>query len=109
MALAGILSDAEIAAGLASCKDAETFSCKTFFAKAGLHGKSKEQLTKVFAILDQDKSGYIEREELQKFLQNFAASARLLTDKETKAFLDAGDTDGDGKIGVDEFIALVSA
>ncbi|KAH0631950.1 hypothetical protein JD844_019862 [Phrynosoma platyrhinos] len=65
MALAGILTDAEIAAGLASCKDLESFSSKTFFAKSGLHGKSKEQLTQVFAILDQDKSGFIEEDELQ--------------------------------------------
>lgn len=35
------------------------------------------------------------------FLQNFSATARVLSDVETKAFLQDGDTDGDGRIGVD--------
>lgn len=33
------------------------------------------------------------------FLQRFTPSARVLTDKETKAFLVAADGDSDGRIG----------
>ncbi|KAM6121785.1 parvalbumin beta-like [Phoenicopterus ruber ruber] len=111
MALAGILSEAEIAAGLQSCQADDSLDYKTFFVKVGLNSKPKDQLTKVFGILDQDTSGFIEEDHriIELFLQNFSASARALTDAETKAFLAAGDTDGDGKIGVDEFQALVKS
>ncbi|NXA58982.1 PRVB protein, partial [Mohoua ochrocephala] len=106
MALASILTEAEIAAGLQSCQAADSFDYKTFFVKVGLNSKSKDQVDKVFGILDQDRSGFIEEEELL-FLKNFSASARALTDAETKAFLAAGDSDGDGKIGVDGKTALI--
>ncbi|XP_077131043.1 parvalbumin beta-like [Ranitomeya variabilis] len=107
MAFAGILSDADISAAIAEAKD--NFNYKTFFAKSGLSSKSQAEVKKVFEILDQDKSGYIEEDELKLFLKNFSAGARELTDSETKNFLSAGDSDGDGKIGVEEFQALVKA
>lgn len=44
---------------------ADTFNYKTFFAKVGLYSKSKDQLAKVFGILDQDRSGFIEEDELK--------------------------------------------
>ncbi|XP_054699080.1 LOW QUALITY PROTEIN: parvalbumin beta-like [Grus americana] len=106
MALSGILTKAEIAAGLQSCQAADSFDYRIFFCKVGLNSKFKEQLTKVFRILDQDKSGFTEEDQLKLFLQNFSASARALTDADTKAFLAGDDSDGDGKTGMDEFQAL---
>ncbi|KAK2833539.1 hypothetical protein Q5P01_017428 [Channa striata] len=107
MAFAGVLNDADVTAALDACKAADSFNYKQFFKTCGLHGKSADDLKKAFSIIDQDKSGFIEEDELKLFLQNFKADARALTDSETKAFLKAGDTDGDGKIGADEFAVLV--
>ncbi|KAG8433067.1 hypothetical protein GDO86_017372 [Hymenochirus boettgeri] len=109
MSITDILSAKDIDAALSSVSGAGSFKHKTFFDKVGLASKSADQVRKVFEILDRDKSGFIEEDELQLFLQNFKSDARALSDAETKAFLLAGDSDGDGKIGVDEFQALVKA
>ncbi|XP_061556822.1 parvalbumin beta-like [Phyllopteryx taeniolatus] len=109
MTLHTILHDAEVAAALDGCKDAGTFDHQKFFKACGLAGKSTDDLKAAFHIIDQDKSDFIEENELKLFLQNFKHGARTLNDAETKAFLKAGDTDGDGKIGIDEFVNLVKA
>nr|BAK09232.1 parvalbumin [Evynnis tumifrons] len=101
------LQDADVAKALEGCKDAGTFDHKKFFHACGLSGKSGADVKDAFFVIDQDKSGFIEEEELKLFLQNFKAGARALTDEETKKFLKAGDSDGDGKIGADEFAEMV--
>ncbi|KAJ7984690.1 hypothetical protein DPEC_G00357370 [Dallia pectoralis] len=109
MSFKGLLKDEDVAAAVQAFAAADSFNHTQFFAKAGLTGKSDDDLKKAFYLVDQDKSGFIEEEELKLFLQTFSAGARALTDKETKAFLKAGDVDGDGMIGVDEFVTLVKA
>ncbi|NXL36822.1 PRVB protein, partial [Glaucidium brasilianum] len=110
---------------------AHSFDYKTIFVKVGLNSKSKDQLTKAFGILNQDRSDFTEEDELNYyqyqtlyaftacmshsfvlspltfFLQNFSVSVRALTDAETKALLAAGDSDGDSKIGVDGKSAFI--
>lgn len=47
------------------CEVPGTFDFKTFFGQVGMTGLSEADRKKLFAVLDQDKSGYIEEEELK--------------------------------------------
>lgn len=50
---------------LHSFSDAGTFDHKKFFHACGLASKSGDDVKKAFAVIDQDKSGFIEEEELK--------------------------------------------
>ncbi|XP_030068443.1 parvalbumin, thymic CPV3 [Microcaecilia unicolor] len=107
MSLTSILSPADIAAALRECQAPDSFNHKKFFETCGLTKKTACQVKEIFGVLDNDSSGFIEKEELCFFLQRFDPGARVLTSSETKTFLSAADHDGDGKIGVDEFQEMV--
>ncbi|AWP18641.1 putative parvalbumin-7-like [Scophthalmus maximus] len=107
MAMSSILNTDDIKKALHAFAAADSFDHKKFFEMVGLKAKPFDDVRKVFTVLDADNSGFIEEEELKYVLKGFAKDGRDLTDKETQKFLKAADKDGDGKIGVDEFAALV--
>ncbi|XP_030637401.1 parvalbumin-7 [Chanos chanos] len=107
MAMHDLLKADDIKKALAAFKDADTFDHKKFFDMVGLKAMSADNVKKVFKVLDVDASGFIEEEELKFVLKGFSKDGRDLTTTETKKFLAAADKDGDGKIGIDEFEALV--
>ncbi|XP_069841019.1 parvalbumin beta-like [Dendropsophus ebraccatus] len=102
MAITDILSAEDIEAALKSVEAEGSFQWKSLLKRIGLLAKSDLELRKVFEILDRNRSGFVEEDELSYFLQNFKSDFRALTNAETKDLMKAGDFDGDGKIGIDE-------
>ncbi|XP_063796743.1 parvalbumin alpha isoform X2 [Pseudophryne corroboree] len=100
-AMTDVLVAADITKAVGAFAAADSFNYKKFFELVGLKNKSKDVMKKVFQILDQDQSGFIEEDELCLILKGFTPEGRCLSEKETKALLAAGDKDGDGKIGID--------
>ncbi|XP_023862491.1 parvalbumin, thymic-like [Salvelinus sp. IW2-2015] len=107
MTLTDFLAVSDITSTINACRANDSFSPNTFFAMVGLSKKSPPEIEEDLHDPGQDKSGYIEPDALQMSLNSFPRGARPLTAAETSAFLLAGDQDGDGKIGWDEFSNLV--
>ncbi|XP_019938473.1 parvalbumin 9 [Paralichthys olivaceus] len=107
MSFASILSADAIEKAVKDCQAPDSFCYKKFFQMCGLSSKTPEEINQVFRILDEDNSGYIEESELKYFLQWFIKDARTLTEAETKTFISAADDDSDGRIGAEEFQAMV--
>jgi Ca2+-binding EF-hand superfamily protein len=63
-----------------------------------------------FEAVDTDKSGELERDELQAVLKNvaFDMSVKMPTDGDVDAVLRQVDNDGDGNVSKDEFYELIS-
>ncbi|XP_022455672.1 parvalbumin alpha [Monodon monoceros] len=108
MSMTDFLNAEDIMKAVGAFTAVDSFDHKKFFQMVGLKKKSPDDVKKVFHILDKDESGFIEEEELGSILKAFSPDARDLSAKEVKILLAAGDKDGDDKIGVDEFTALVA-
>lgn len=107
MSLTSILSAEAIDKAVKDCQAPDSFCYKKFFNLCGLSSKTPQEIKNVFQILDDDNSGYIEESEIKFFLQKFVPGARTLSDAEAKSFISAADDDDDGKIGAEEFQAMV--
>jgi Ca2+-binding EF-hand superfamily protein len=70
----------------------------TFFKKY-----SQDELRAAFRQFDQDGSGYIQANELERVMQKMG---RRFNKDEIEAMVNSLDKSGDGKIGFDEFVLL---
>ncbi|KAJ1173712.1 hypothetical protein NDU88_005538 [Pleurodeles waltl] len=108
MSMTDVIPAADIAKAINAFKAVDSFNHKKFFEILGLKKRSLDDVKKVFNILDADCSGFMELDEVKCMMQGFSKEGRTLSDEEAKILLVAGDKDGDGKIGVDEFTSLVA-
>ena len=68
-----------------------------------MKGMLKPDLKKVFDKIDQDKSGYIEADELQAALK---MAGKPHSDKAVAKMMAEHDVDKNGKLDIDEFVTI---
>ncbi|XP_072129098.1 parvalbumin, thymic-like [Mobula birostris] len=107
MSITDFLVAGDVAAALAECSDPGSFHFKKFSETFGLAKKSPEEITKIFTILDDDRSGFIEKRELNLFLRCFCPQAGSVA--ETDSFVSVADENDDGRIDCAEFRSLVTS
>ena len=57
-----------------------------------------------FTMFDKDKNGYIERDELKQMMSKLGEK---LTDGEIDEMMKEADTDNDGRVNYNEFLAMM--
>ncbi|XP_068102895.1 parvalbumin beta-like [Hyperolius riggenbachi] len=106
MSMTDILIQHKVDNALRLVHEPGSFHYKAFFQEIGLIGKSSADAKKVFTVLDQNKSGYIEEQELLYFLKRFSADARELTRAEVQPMMKASNAKN-GKMKMNDFVSMV--
>ncbi|XP_044530031.1 parvalbumin-like EF-hand-containing protein [Gracilinanus agilis] len=112
LAMGTSLSDKDIDMLPSDMRHHGSFNYSRFFEymqKFQTSGQQEEIIRKSFQMLDKDKSGFIEWNEIKYILSTIPSTgpAAPLTDEEAEAMIQAADTDGDGRIDFEEFSDMV--
>ena len=67
-------------------------------------GDNDSSLKRAFRVLDRDSNGYITVRELREWVTKLGEK---LTQKEAADLVREADTNGDGKISIEEFVAMM--
>ncbi|XP_007482942.1 parvalbumin-like EF-hand-containing protein [Monodelphis domestica] len=112
LAMGTSLSDKDIDMLPSDMRHHGSFNYSRFFEymqKFQTSGQQEEIIRKSFQMLDKDKSGFIEWNEIKYILSTIPSTgpAAPLTDEEAEAMIQAADTDGDGRIDFEEFSDMI--
>ncbi|XP_063429143.1 calmodulin-like [Mytilus trossulus] len=80
--------------------DLEEF--QTYYVNTIANVDEKQSLLEAFKCFDQNNDGFIERDELMKFMED-------LSEEQAQGMIDIADKNGDGKVNIEEFVEMMMA
>ena len=87
-------------------KDTGTINFDEFLTMMGrkISANFEEEMKMAFKMFDKDENGYIEKDELKQMM---AKLGEKLTDGEIDEMMKEADTDNDGRVNYNEFLAMM--